>query len=338
MRARLGNRLVKALRNAFVEYRENLVEVPAAEYQFSKSGVMSLTGRPRRGIRVVIGRATDRADTRSSQVIGTVDALRYPQMSHLAYRGGMSGTIPPQVVPRPATWRPGDVAPWAGLRPGARHGIDLALVRSALAAHGQAGAVPESMEHDPLPDHPPLAGGFIQPPRGVDSAVLVVLFEEAGEARLVFTRRSSSLRSHRGQVSFPGGRLDPGEDPPGAALREAFEEVALDPALVTVEGWTHPVVTVTMGSVIMPIVASVGSRPHLVASPAEVDRVFDVSLRDLADPGAFHEERWTITGETTAPPLDDYKVWFFEVEGELIWGATARILYELLSVVLAPGG
>jgi len=47
---------------------------------------------------------------------------------------------------------------------------------------------------------------------------------------------------------------------------------------------------------------------------------------------------WTITGETTRAPLDDYKVWFFEVEGELIWGATARILYELLSVVLAPGG
>jgi hypothetical protein len=66
--------------------------------------------------------------------------------------------------------------------------------------------------------------------------------------------------------------------------------------------------------------------------------VFDVSLRDLADPGAFHEERWTITGETTAFPLDDYRVWFFEVEGELIWGATARILYELLSVVLAPAG
>ena len=198
--------------------------------------------------------------------------------------------------------------------------------------------MPERLEHVPLPDHPPLAGEPVAPAtRRVDSAVLVVVFEEADEARLVFTRRSTSLRSHRGQVSFPGGRLDPGEDPPAAALREAFEEVGLDPALVTVEGWTHPVMTVTAGSVIMPIVASVPTRPHLVASPAEVERVFDVSLRDLADPRAFREERWTITGETIALPHDDYEVWFFEVDGELIWGATARMLHELLSIVLAPG-
>jgi 8-oxo-dGTP pyrophosphatase MutT (NUDIX family) len=287
---------------------------------------------------VLSGGSSDPATVLSGGSSDPATVLSGWRWTRETYRGGMSRSIPPQVVPRPATWRPGDVAPWAGLRPGERHGIDLAVVRSALAAHGQAGAVPERMESFPLPDHPPLAGGSLQPSRGVDSAVLVVLFEEADEARLVFTRRSSSLRSHRGQVSFPGGRLDPGEDPPGAALREAFEEVALDPALVTVEGWTHPVMTVTMGSVIMPIVASVPARPHLVASPAEVDRVFDVSLRDLADPGAFHEERWTITGETTAFPLDDYRVWFFEVEGELIWGATARILYELLSVVLAPAG
>jgi 8-oxo-dGTP pyrophosphatase MutT (NUDIX family) len=251
----------------------------------------------------------------------------------------MSRPIPPQVVPRPATWRRGDAAPWAGLGPSERRGIGLARVRSALAARGQAGPVPEPMEFVALPDHPPLADESAEPAtRTVDSAVLVALFEEADEARLIFTRRSSSLRSHRGQVSFPGGRLDPGEDPPGAALREAFEEVALDPALVKVEGWTHPVMTVTAGSVIMPIVATVTTRPRLVASPAEVERVFDVSLRDLADPAAFHEERWTMTGETTAFAHDDYRVWFFEAEGELIWGATARMLHELLSIVLTPGG
>ena len=59
------------------------------------------------------------------------------------------------------------------------------------------------------------------------------------------------------------------------------------------EGWIHPVVTVVTGSLIMPIVASVPSRPHVVASPAEVERVFDVSLRDLADLENFHEERWS---------------------------------------------
>jgi 8-oxo-dGTP pyrophosphatase MutT (NUDIX family) len=140
-------------------------------------------------------------------------------------------------------------------------------------------------------------------------------------------------------VSFPGGRLDEGEDPPSAALREAYEEISLDPAQVTTEGWIHPVLTVVSGSLIMPIVASVPSRPHLVASPAEVERVFDVSLRDLADLENFHEERWRIAGRTVAGTTDDsITVWFFEVEGEMVWGATARMIHELLSLVLvAPG-
>jgi hypothetical protein len=91
------------------------------------------------------------------------------------------------------------------------------------------------------------------------------------------------------------------------------------------------------GSVILPIVASVPARPHVVASPAEVERVFDVSLRDLADLENFHEERWRL-GEHRAPgaPDDSFTVWFFEVEGEMIWGATARMIHELLTVVLAP--
>jgi 8-oxo-dGTP pyrophosphatase MutT (NUDIX family) len=173
--------------------------------------------------------------------------------------------------------------------------------------------------------------------RVINAAVLAVLFEEDGQTRLIFTRRSTSLRSHRGEVSFPGGRLDPGEDPPAAAVREAHEEIALDPALVTTEGWIHPVLTVVTGSLIMPIVASVPSRPHLVASPAEVERVFDVALRDLADLENFHEERWRVPGRQVPDAADDsFTVWFFEVEGEMIWGATARMIHELLSVVLAP--
>ena len=73
-----------------------------------------------------------------------------------------------------------------------------------------------------------------------NSAVLAVLFEEAGEAHLVFTRRSTALRTHRGEVSFPGGRLERGEEAAAGALREAFEEVQLDPSTVTVVGWIHP--------------------------------------------------------------------------------------------------
>jgi len=233
----------------------------------------------------------------------------------------------------------------------ARRDITLARVRAALAAHGQAGPVPDDMGADQVLVPAVVAEASEgpetetrAPDRAINAAVLAVLFEEDGEARLIFTRRSTTLRAHRGEVSFPGGRLDPGEAPLAAALREAFEEVALDRADVTDEGWIHPVLTVVTGSLIMPIVASVPTRPRLVASPAEVERVFDVSLRDLADLANFHEERWRIGGPGPSdPPLpgladNSFTIWFFEVEGEMIWGATARMLHELLSVVLIPPG
>jgi 8-oxo-dGTP pyrophosphatase MutT (NUDIX family) len=253
----------------------------------------------------------------------------------------MPRPVPPQVIPRPADWRMGDDAPWATVPPDALRDISLARVRAALAAHGQSGPVPEGIGADQVlvpavvfDDETDALGD-----RVINAAVLAALFEEEGEARLILTRRSTSLRSHRGEVSFPGGRLDPGEDPPAAALREANEEISLDPALVTTEGWIHPVLTVVTGSLVMPIVASVPSRPHLVASPAEVERVFDVALRDLADLENFHEERWRLPGRQIPGTADDsFTICFFEVEGEMIWGATARMLHELLSVVLAPSG
>ena len=253
---------------------------------------------------------------------------------------GMPRPVPPQVIPRPADWRIGEEAPWANTPPGDRCGITLARVLQALAAQGQRGAVPEGIGPEHVLGPSIFVNGSTAPAnRVVNAAVLAVLFEEEGEARLIFTRRSTRLRSHRGEVSLPGGRIDPGEDPPTAALREAYEEIALDPSRVTPEGWIHPVVTVVTGSLIMPIVATTPSRPYVVASPAEVERVFDVSLRDLADLENFHEEHWRIGGRSTPGTTDgSFTVWFFEVEGEMIWGATARMIHELLSLVLVTPG
>jgi 8-oxo-dGTP pyrophosphatase MutT (NUDIX family) len=165
--------------------------------------------------------------------------------------------------------------------------------------------------------------------------VLAAFFEEDGEARVILTRRSSGLRTHRGEVSFPGGRLDPGEGPAQTALREAHEEVGLDPTLVTPAGWLHPVLTLVSASLIMPVLGTLAARPILVPSPAEVERVFDVSLSELAEPGVFHEEHWQVPGRILPGSADgSFPVWFFEVSGEMIWGATARMLYELLAMVL----
>jgi 8-oxo-dGTP pyrophosphatase MutT (NUDIX family) len=241
------------------------------------------------------------------------------------------------VIPRPPTWRPGDAAPWADVAAAARSGVGLARVLAALDAVGQLGPVPEGVGMDRVLGPAILVNetALLPAVRHVNAGVLAVLFEEDGEARLVFTRRSSSLRNHRGEVSFPGGRLDPGETPVAAALREAYEEVALDPALVTTVGWIHPVLTMVSGSLIMPVLATVEGRPHLVPSPDEVERVFDVSLAELADTSIFHEERWSIPGRRIPGSDDDsFAVWFFEVSGEMIWGATARMIHELLRIVL----
>ncbi len=169
----------------------------------------------------------------------------------------------------------------------------------------------------------------------VNAGVLAALFEEEGEARVILTRRSSGLRTHKGEVSFPGGRVNEGEDTAAAARREAHEEVDLDPALVTLVGWLHPVTTLASPALIVPVVATLPGRPRLVASPGEVERVFDVTLAELADPAIFHEERWSVPGRIIpGSPDNSFAVRFFEVAGEMIWGATARMLSELITIVV----
>jgi 8-oxo-dGTP pyrophosphatase MutT (NUDIX family) len=167
------------------------------------------------------------------------------------------------------------------------------------------------------------------------------MFEEEGEARVVLTRRAAHLRSHRGEVSFPGGRLDGSETPEQAALREAAEEIGLDPAPVELLGRLTAVTTFSSGSTITPVVGALPARPRLVASPTEVEHVFDVSLAELADPSVFREEWWTVPGR--GPSVADagggvadaaFPVWFFELPDDTVWGATARMLVDLLRRVL----
>ena len=168
------------------------------------------------------------------------------------------------------------------------------------------------------------------------AAVLVPLFEEAGETRVILTVRSDRLRSHQGEVAFPGGRLEAGESLVEAALREAHEEVDLDPDLVTMVGELTTMPTVSSDTVMTPMVGVLASRPATRASPDEVDRVFDVALADLVADGVFHEEWWSVPGRTgvSGLPGSEFPVWFFEVAGETVWGATARTLVELICLVL----
>ena len=248
----------------------------------------------------------------------------------------MSRPVPPQVIPRPATWEPGEPAPWAAAPEAHRQGIDIARVLRALEDLGQRGHVPHHVGGDALLGGAVIVNESAPPVVGhVNAGVLAALFEEEGEARVILTRRSSGLRTHKGEVSFPGGRANEGEDAVAAARREAHEEVDLDPGLVTVVGWLHPVTTLASPALIMPIVAALPGRPHLVPSPLEVERVFDVALAELADPAIYHEERWRVPGRIIpGSPDNSFPVRFFEVAGEMIWGATARMLSELLTIVV----
>ncbi len=121
-----------------------------------------------------------------------------------------------------------------------------------------------------------------------------------------------------------------------AALREAREEIGLDPATVTVVGQLTTRTTAVSHSIMTPVVATLPGRPALSAQPAEVDRTFDVALADLLADGVFHEELWTVPGRAGGGGVvgAEFPVWFFSAGGETIWGATARALVELCCVVL----
>jgi 8-oxo-dGTP pyrophosphatase MutT (NUDIX family) len=170
---------------------------------------------------------------------------------------------------------------------------------------------------------------FPAPYGRIAAAVLVPLFEEDGEARVVLTRRADHLRAHRGEVSFPGGRIESDETPLTAALREAAEEIGLDTTHAEVLGRLAPLATLSSSSSITPFVAVLDDRPTLHLNPAEVELAFDVALADLLADGVFREERWEIPGVGSDRP-----VFFFELPDDLVWGATARILHELLALVV----
>jgi len=230
-----------------------------------------------------------------------------------------------QVIPRPPEIEVGSPAPWAGLPLSARSGIRLDQVVGAVRAQHHALSGAERVT-------------FGAPPGlGAPAAVLVPLFEEGGEARVVLTRRAAHLRTHTGEVSFPGGRLDHGESPETGATREAAEEVGLDPVTVEAVGRLSSLSTFSSGATITPVVGVLGGRPRLRPNPGEVEHVFDVSLAELAADGVFREERWRLPGRPVPPGAENpgwFPMWFFELPDDTVWGATARMLVELLRIAL----
>src|SRR6266581_6790416 len=165
-------------------------------------------------------------------------------------------------------------------------------------------------------------------PHARKAAVLLGLFEQSGETYLAFIRRATTLRSHSGEIAFPGGSVDPTDTSPAiTALREAQEEIGLDPSRAEVLGIMPPVFTVVSNFLITPVVAYLAQGPGtLQLQISEIAEIIFLPLQGLADPSIYHTEQWV---------RDDvpHTVSFFDYGSYRIWGATARMLIMLLELL-----
>ena len=182
-----------------------------------------------------------------------------------------------------------------------------------------------------LPRLPP----WTPPPDAQDAtarraAVLLPLYARNRRPYLLFTRRSATLAAHSGEISFPGGSHDATDLTLAAtALREAHEEIGLAPESVRVLGTLAPVFTVVSNFLITPIVGWLGADPAPFSpNPAEVAEVIEAPVADLADPAIFHAEQWMRNGRP-------HPVYFYDLGPYRIWGATARVLRQLLELLPA---
>ncbi|MBV9567680.1 MAG: CoA pyrophosphatase [Hyphomicrobiales bacterium] len=191
-----------------------------------------------------------------------------------------------------------------------------------LATHAEAGS--EAASRDGGGDHRlDDALPFIADPSSIRRAAVLMPVVARAEPTLLLTERAAGLAVHAGQIAFPGGRLETGETPLTAALREAQEEIGLDPELVSPLGVLDPYLTGT-GFRITPIVALVDPGFHLVPNPIEVASVFEAPLAFLMDPGNHQIHSRELRGHRR-------RFYAMPWQGHYIWGATAgmiRILYE----------
>ncbi|HSN75408.1 MAG TPA: CoA pyrophosphatase [Anaerolineae bacterium] len=176
--------------------------------------------------------------------------------------------------------------------------------------------------YPPTPNHRPREGG-----------VLVLLYPDGagGEPHLVLTRRTDTVGNHRGQISFPGGSVDPGDlSTAHTALREACEEIGVCETNLRLLGDLTPLYIPPSDFRIYPHVAYLPHRPEFRLQPAEVAELLEVAISHFLDENNIGQEEWFVGGQPRHVP-------FYVVHGHKVWGATAMVLAELAAVVAGIG-
>jgi 8-oxo-dGTP pyrophosphatase MutT (NUDIX family) len=167
---------------------------------------------------------------------------------------------------------------------------------------------------------------YLTPPTCRHASALILLYPHNGDWHLPLTRRTESVETHKGQISLPGGAQEANETLQQTALREAYEEIGVNPAQVAVLGGLSPIYIPPSNFCLHPFVAHTPRRPDFQIVPAEVAELIEAPLAVLLDPANRHEEDWVIQAQTR-------RIAFYQVDSHKVWGATAMALAEFLAVV-----
>lgn len=198
--------------------------------------------------------------------------------------------------------------------------IALAAARVGRPAHAQMSPRPRPGDIFPMPENA----------AGKQASVLILLYDHADELHFFLTRRTETVGTHKGQISLPGGSKDANESLQETALREAQEELDIDPAQVEILG--APLTPLYIPVSDFWVTAFVGyyccEEPAPNPSAAEVYEILPTRLADLLDEGVIAEEEWELRGYKVQVP-------FFRLNGYKVWGATAMILSELAALLRA---